>query len=182
MKNQKDPLFGNKVAGAVLISLLVVMLIGYGADAIYTIDRTADAYPIEVAENDAGVETAEAVVEVIPPIADLLVLASIDDGAKVVKKCAACHEFTKDGNNKVGPVLWNIVGSNIAAVDGFQYSSALTALDGVWDYEALNLFLLNPKQYASGTKMSFAGLRKPKDRAAIIAYMRAQSDNPVPLP
>ena len=90
--------------------------------------------------------------------------------------------FDSGGTNKVGPALWNIVNADKGAVDGFSYSNALLEHGGGWDYVALNLFLAKPKAYISGTKMNFAGLKKPQDRANMIAYLRQQADAPAALP
>ena len=112
----------------------------------------------------------------------LLASASLEKGEKTYKKCGSCHSYTKEGKNKVGPNLWNIVNRPKANVDGFAYSSALAEFGGVWGYEELSKFLYKPKDYIKGTKMNFAGLKKAEDRANLILFMREQSDNPVPLP
>jgi cytochrome c len=118
----------------------------------------------------------------IEDIGPLLASVSMDDGESAFKKCKACHTIDKGDANKVGPNLWDIVGHDRAARDGFAYSDAFTGLDGTWTYEELNAFLAKPKAYAPGTKMSFAGMKKVADRAAVIGYLRAQSDMPQPLP
>ncbi len=102
-------------------------------------------------------------------------------GEKVFGKCKACHSAEKGGPNKVGPHLWDVIGRAKASVQDFSYSAALKGLSGNWTYEDLDAYLTNPKAVAPGTKMSFAGLSKPQDRAAVIAYLRAQEDNPPPL-
>jgi cytochrome c len=116
------------------------------------------------------------------PILALLASADVEAGIKTAKKCTACHVFDKGGKNKVGPGLWNIVNADKANVDGFIYSAALAEMDGGWDYQALNAFLYKPKAYVAGTKMNFAGLKKPQDRANIIAYLRSLAEAPVALP
>lgn len=103
-------------------------------------------------------------------------------GEKVFGKCKACHTVEQGGQNKVGPNLWNVVGRDIAAADGFSYSGAFTDLEGDWTYEALYKFLKAPKDYAPGNKMTFGGLKKSEDRADVIAYLRELSDSPPPLP
>ncbi|MGH6930149.1 MAG: c-type cytochrome, partial [Dongiaceae bacterium] len=116
-------------------------------------------------------------------IADLLKAADPAAGAKVAAKCKACHGFDKGGPNKVGPNLWDIVGAKQAHLgDAFKYSDALKGLGGEWTYDALDKYLTAPKEYAPGTKMVFPGLKKPEDRAAVIAYLRSLSDSPKPLP
>ena len=105
-------------------------------------------------------------------------------GQKAAKKCAACHSFDNGGKNKVGPNLWNIVNRKPATVDGFKYSGALTEYGETtnWTYEALDAYLTNPKTAIPGNKMAFAGLKKPKDRADVLAYLRSLSDSPAELP
>ena len=98
-----------------------------------------------------------------------------DAGAKVFRKCKACHEIGEGAQSKAGPMLTNILGRAAGAVEDFGYSAALmekaTAEELVWDVETLEAFLTKPKAYIKGTKMSFAGLRKEKDRANVIAYL-----------
>ena len=177
-----DPLFFNKIAGAILSAGLLAMLTGFASQVLYGPGELATpAYAIAVAEPQAT--TAKAAAPAGPePVATLLASASADAGKKIAKKCTACHTFTKDGANKVGPNLWNIVGEKPAAVSGFKYSGAMAGMSVNWKFEELNKFLYKPKAYLKGTKMSFAGLKKAKDRAAVIAYLRSLSDNPKPLP
>jgi cytochrome c len=99
-----------------------------------------------------------------------------------VRACAACHTFDAGGANRLGPNLHNIVGQDIASVEGFNYSPALQALEGVWDDEHLDAFLADPRDYAPGNRMAFAGVRDPAQRADIIAYLRSITDDPPPLP
>jgi cytochrome c len=112
----------------------------------------------------------------------LLAKADAKAGAAVFKKCSACHTADKGGANRVGPNLWDIVGRTKGGHAGFAFSSAVKGLGGEWSYKDLDHFLLNPKEFAKGTKMSFAGLPKPEDRAAVIVYLRSLSDAPKPLP
>ena len=172
----------NKYAGGFLAAVLVVFLLGKIGDiAIHPTKLKKQVYS-EVAlvkeQSSGGSENKKEE----PPLPVLLANASLEKGMKVAKKCASCHTFNKDGANKVGPNLYNVLGSPMAAVPGFTYSAALKKLGGEWGYKEMNLFLKNPKSYVSGTKMSFAGLKKPKDRANIILYMRSSVDNPLPLP
>ncbi len=116
---------------------------------------------------------------------DALAMLSTADtgaGAKTFKKCKACHSTAKGGKNKVGPNLWDVVGRAKAGMPGFKYSGALKGLGGEWTYKDLDAFLAGPKGFAKSTKMNFGGLKKPKDRAAVIIYLRSLSDSPKPLP
>ena len=91
------------------------------------------------------------------------------------RKCQACHKL-EDGANSTGPYLYGVVGRDIAAAAGFGYSDALNGMEGDWTPEALNGFLENPKSYAAGTSMAFAGLPKVEDRANLIAYLDGLDD------
>jgi cytochrome c len=117
-----------------------------------------------------------------PDVMALIAGADPAQGQTIAKKCVTCHSFEQGGPNKVGPNLWNVVGGPHAHKQDYSYSLAMSGSGGVWDYASLDKFLANPREVVPGTKMSFAGLKKPEDRAAVIAYLRTLSDNPVPLP
>ena len=173
----------NKIAGAWLAALLVIMGVNSLASIVYAPDAPhAQAYIVEGLDEDAAVATIAADAEGGPSLAMLLASADAIAGEKVAKKCVACHTFDASGDNKVGPNLWNIIGHPVAEKTGFSYSSAMSEFGGAWEYERLDAFLQSPRKYLPGTKMSFAGLRKPKDRANVIAYMRGLSNDPAPLP
>ena len=116
------------------------------------------------------------------PLNVLLAAANVDKCKKVAKKCVACHSFKNGGKNKVGPNLYDIMGKDRAKVPGFSYSNAIKTMGGKWGFEDMNAFLKKPKKFMPGTKMSFSGLKKSGDRAAIILYLRSFSDSPVTLP
>ena len=184
-----DELKFNKLFAGVLLAALLLMA-GIKAGQVLVPshhghghggEKVANAYPIEVTVvADAG--TAVAAPAGPEPILALLAEADIAAGMKLAKKCTACHVFEEGVANKVGPGLWNIVNAGKGAVDGFGYSAALAGFGGAWDYQALNAFLYKPKAYIAGTKMNFAGLKKPKDRANMIAYLRSLSSAPAALP
>ncbi len=118
-------------------------------------------------------------------IGQMLASGNAKKGAKVAKKCFACHSFDKGGKNKVGPNLYAIVGKNIGAAKGFKYSPAMkkyAGKSGSWKYANLVAFLKKPKSVVKKTKMAFAGLKKEKDMANLIAYLRTNASTPVPLP
>ena len=102
-------------------------------------------------------------------------------GAETFKKCASCHSITPGGANGIGPNLHGVMGQKHGHIAGFAYSAGLLAKPGNWDFEGMDAWLKSPKKYVEGTKMSFAGLSKPEDRADVIAYINAQGSNlPVP--
>jgi cytochrome c len=170
----------NKVVASVLVAGLVGMAAGNLSDILYKPNLNAKhGYTIELTEAPV---TGTAPVEVKVDIIELLAKSNADNGAKLVKKCALCHSFTKGGPNKVGPNLWGIVENKKIHRDDFSYSKALTAKGGTWTYEDLYHMIHKPMEYIPGTKMNFIGLKKPQDVADVIAYLRTLSDNPVPLP
>lgn len=104
-------------------------------------------------------------------------------GATVFAKCQSCHSITPGGANGIGPNLHGVMGKKHGAVAGFAYSADLLAKPGNWDWANMDAWLAAPKKYAAGTKMSFAGLSKPEDRADLIRYLNDQGSNlPVPPP
>ena len=178
-----DPLFLNKIVGAILAAGLLAMGSGFAAkQLIHHTTLETQAFPI----GGSNVATATAKVDAAPagpePIAPLLASADAARGEKLFKACGACHTPNDGGANKVGPNLWNVVGSAMASTEGFKYSSAFRKMDGTWDYESLNKFLFKPKVFIPGTKMTYAGIKAAKRRADVIAYIRSLSANPQPLP
>ena len=173
----------NTVAGCVLASALFAMVVGKISNAVvhaHKLDKPALAVSDEASTETAA---APAATEQLPPIGPKLASADVAAGKAIFQKqCATCHTIDKGGPNKVGPNQWDIVGRKKASHEGFSYSSALQAKGGEWTYEDLDTFLTNPKGWVPGTKMSFAGIADPQQRANVIAYLRSLSDNPVPLP
>ena len=139
------------------------------------VEITARARVLDVTpESDDDGDKAENETPKKPALDAELVAA----GEKVYRKCKACHAVGEGARNKVGPALNGIVGSKLAAVDGFKYSKVLTnkGKEGiVWDTAALDAFLTKPKSWAKGTKMKFGGLKKEADRKAIIEYLKSHS-------
>ena len=115
-------------------------------------------------------------------VVSLLGKADAGKGAKVFGKCKACHTGEKGGKDRVGPNLWDVVGRAKGGHGGFGYSDALKSKGGEWTFADLGHFLESPKAFAPGTKMGFAGIKKPGELADLIAYLRSLSDSPKPLP
>jgi cytochrome c len=171
----------------VCFAVLAAAWLAWGSNWIG--DALVHAEPLQTAAIKIAEATPEKAAKETPdkPAAAggvLAMLASADAGAgaKTFKKCKACHTTKKGGKNKVGPNLWDIVGKAKAGAAGFKFSGALKGLGGKWTYSDLDGFLADPKGFAKGTKMGFAGLKKPKDRARVILYLRSLSDQPKPLP
>lgn len=131
-------------------------------------------YPIE------GVEEAGGGAEEVP-IATLLASADLAAGEASFAKCAACHTINQGGANGIGPNLWASLGQPHGHVAGFAYSDALKSIPGNWDFQSMSDWLASPRRYAPGTKMTFAGLSNPQERANMIAWMNTQGSN-LPLP
>ena len=120
-----------------------------------------------------------------PKVNAILVKADPVAGEEVAATCTACHWVSTDAPPRVmeGPTLWEIVGRKKASIEGFAYSRSMREQGGVWDYEALNNFIANPRGFVPGTKMSaVGGISDPERRAALIVYLRSLSSNPTPLP
>lgn len=175
----------NKIAGAVLGTALVVFGLNQLAGIVYGTDKPEKpGYAIEVAESGTGgAEAGGGEQPAAVSLGTLLASADAAKGQAAAKACAACHDFSKGGPNKVGPNLWGVVGRPHASIAGFAYSEAMAAKKGEpWSYEALNEFVQNPKGAIPGTKMVFGGLKKDADRANLLAYLATLADQPVPFP
>ncbi|MEG9883276.1 MAG: cytochrome c family protein [Hyphomicrobiales bacterium] len=173
----------NKIAGAILSSLLLVMVLGIVADIIYTPSTPSKpGYAVAVKqEQTAGASGHKEKI----PFFVLLAKADATKGRKQARVCTTCHSFDKGGPNRIGPNLYGVVGRKVATHEGFSYSAAMRKKAekiGSWSFAALNQFITNPQKYVSRTKMSFAGLRNDERRANLLAYLQTLSDNPLPLP
>jgi cytochrome c len=173
----------NKALAAVLTAGIIASGAGVVSRMIYhPVVPEERAYPIDMAALEAAGAEAAGEQEEAMALSELLAMASADAGQTSARKCAACHTFQQGEPNKIGPALWGVLGRDIASVPDFSYSSALREKEGVWDYEALDHFVANPKGWAPGTKMTFAGIGKAQERADLLLYLRSLSDNPEPLP
>ena len=174
----------NKIIAAVLMTTLIVIGINKLGDSIFHVEKPKQsAYKVEGVELASSIGTTSEVKEMVQlNIKEILALGDTTHGEKVFKKCSACHIIAKGGKNLIGPALYGIVGKASAATESYSYSKALKAHGKSWGFEELNAYLLKPQSYIKGTKMSFAGLRKDKDRASVILYLNSQSDSPLSKP
>ena len=168
----------NTAAGWVLASCAAALGLSIVSGMIYHGGRPEKmGYPIEGVEAEGGEGGAADV-----PIATLLASADPAKGAEVFKKCASCHTINQGGANGIGPNLWATMGEPVGqGKGGFAFSDALKGVGGNWDFDKMSAWLTSPRKFAPGTKMSFAGLSNPEDRANIIVYMNQQGSN-LPLP
>lgn len=171
----------NKIFAAALVAGIVASLSGFVAyKLVHPHELHENAYKIEgVASAGSGGAKVEARPE---PILAMIAGADVARGEQLAKVCATCHSFNKGGANGIGPNLWNAVNKDKGAVAGFAYSAGLAGMDGKWGYAEMNKFLWKPKAYISDTKMNFVGLKKPEDRAAVVAWLRTLADSPAALP
>ena len=175
----------NKIAAAVLFSLLLVLGVKNAAEIIYeTHEANPQSFVVEgVAEEGA---TAEAAAPAAPdvPLPVLLAKADVAQGEKEAKKCQACHNLQEGAGAKIGPDLYHIVGRKVASIPGFGYSASMKAhatKAPTWTFDELFHFIENPRGYIDGTAMSFAGIKKPQQRADLIAYLNTLGSN-LPMP
>lgn len=168
----------NTIAGWVLAGGIVALGLSIVTGMYFKAEAPEKEGFAVVVEDAAAAGGAAAV-----PIATLLATADIAKGEAVFKKCAACHTIAQGGANGIGPNLWASMGKAHGHVAGFAYSDALKSIPGNWDWEGMDKWLANPKKYAPGTKMTFAGLGNPEERANLILYLNAQGSNlPLPTP
>lgn len=188
----------NKFLGAALATFLLIMGLNEVANAVFgggghhgeheyeSQNEWAEAnfhgYRIDIAESTSGSDATEAVFDLG------LALATADPEAGEIvlnRQCATCHSWNQGGPNGTGPNLYGVIGRDIASVSGFNYSGALSSIDGEWSYEQMNAWLTNPGSFARGTSMAYAGLRSPRrdaDRANLIAYLASTSPNAPAFP
>ena len=173
----------NKIIAAILMVALLVIGLSKIANSVFHVEKPEKpGYIVEVeTQLTANTSDTTKLDEKINIVA-IMSQGDLAHGKKVFKKCAACHSIIKDGGNKIGPALYNVVGRAVGGVSDYKYSKALASYEKNWTFEELNGFLIKPAKYLKGTKMAYAGLRKEKDRASVIKYLNQNSDNPLQLP
>lgn len=186
----KDPLFGNKVAFAVLFAILLIVGLPLLADSVFGEgghhggghggDAHAQAfpqYPIEVSFASSGEKAEEKIFDLGATMAEM----TPTQGERAALACTSCHTFEKGGAARQGPNLWNVVGRPVGSVPGFDYTDALKAYGGEWTYDRLDCFLKNSQACVAGSAM-VQKIRKDKTRSSILVFLSTLSDDPVPFP
>jgi cytochrome c len=173
----------NKILVSIVFTIILIVGINKIADSIFFVEKPEQsAYQVSNLTTAATTKTSETSSEKSEAgnIMELFASVSAADGEKVFKKCAACHSITKGGANKIGPALWGVLGRKAGSLSGYKYSKGMVAYGKQWSFEEMNGFLTRPKEWVKGTKMSYAGLKNVKDRAALILYMNENTDSPLP--
>jgi cytochrome c len=158
----------NTIAGWVLGSGIVLLGATLVTHEMFKAERPEQmGYPIEGVEEPA--EGGGAAAE--PPIAQFMQTADAARGEAVFRKCGACHNATQGGANQLGPNLWGTMGNRVAHRADFSYSEPLRAHGGTWDWDTMSAWLKSPRTFANGTKMTFAGLSNPQERADVMLFL-----------
>ncbi|MEL6370540.1 MAG: c-type cytochrome [Pseudomonadota bacterium] len=180
-----DPLFGNKLAAAILTALLLFFGLPQLANALlggghhgggHEGENPFAGYPVEIELAAGGGEKKKEL-----DLGTLLASASPQAGERRAALCVSCHSLNKNGGNGTGPALWDVVGRDVAGVAGFGYSGALKGAGGEWSYERLDQYLRNSQDYIPGTAM-VQRFPKAEQRADILAFLGTLSEDPVPFP
>jgi len=174
----------NKIIVSIVFAIILVLGINKVADVIFYVEKPEkSAYQVATTTTVTSTTSAEtgSVSSESGNIMALFASTSAADGAKVFKKCLACHSIEKGDPNKIGPNIFGVLNRKAGSISDYKYSKAMAAYGKVWSFEEMNGFLTKPKDWIKGTKMSFMGLKSAKDRAAVILYMNENTDNPLPL-
>ena len=171
----------NKIIVSIVFAIILVVGINKVTDVIFYVEKPEkSAYQIASVTTVASTTSAETSSET-GNIMAIFASTSATEGEKVFKKCAACHSIAEGGKNKIGPALWGVLGRQAGSLPDYKYSKAMAAHGKKWSFEEMNGFLIKPKDWIKGTKMSFAGLKNAKERAAVILYMNENTKNPLPI-
>ena len=174
----------NKIIVSVILAIILIFGINKITDAIFYVKKpeksayqVANLYKVTSSSSEEKQIGSDSAIN----FSTMLATASIEEGEKVFKKCAACHSIASGGKNKIGPALWGVLGRKIGSAKNYKYSKAMAAYNKSWSIDEMDGFLTKPKNWIKGTKMSFVGLKNAKDRASIIVYMNKNTDNPLEL-
>ena len=171
----------NKIIVSIVFAIILILGINKVTDVIFYVEKPEkSAYQVASVTTVASTTSAETSSET-GNIMAIFASTSATEGEKVFKKCAACHSIAEGGKNKIGPALWGVLGRQAGSLPDYKYSKAMAAHGKKWSFEEMNGFLIKPKDWIKGTKMSYAGLKSEKERAAVILYMNENTNSPLPL-
>ena len=174
----------NKIIVSIILAVILVVGINKLTSVIFYVEKPEkSAYQVSSVDTVASATTSEtsSVDSESGDIMALFASTNAAEGAKIFKKCAACHSIAQGGANKIGPALWGVLGRKAGSVSDYKYSKAMIAYGKPWSFEEMDGFLIKPKEWVKGTKMAFAGIKDAKDRAAVILYMNENTDKPLPI-
>ena len=174
----------NKIIVSIILAVILVVGINKLTSVIFYVEKPEkSAYQVSSVDTVASTTTSEtsSVDSESGDIMALFASTNAAEGAKIFKKCAACHSISQGGANKIGPALWGVLGRKAGSVSDYKYSKAMIAYGKPWSFEEMDGFLIKPKEWVKGTKMAFAGIKDAKDRAAVILYMNENTDKPLPI-
>ena len=174
----------NKIIVSIILAVILVVGINKLTSVIFYVEKPEkSAYQVSSVDTVASATTSEtsSVDSESGDIMALFASTNAAEGAKIFKKCAACHSISQGGANKIGPALWGVIGRKAGSVSDYKYSKAMIAYGKPWSFEEMDGFLIKPKEWVKGTKMAFAGIKDAKDRAAVILYMNENTDKPLPV-
>ena len=171
----------SKIIVSIVLAIILILGINKVTDVIFYVEKPEkSAYQVASITTVASTASAETSSE-IGNIMAIFASTSAAEGAKVFKKCQTCHSIAEGGKNKIGPALWGVLGRQAGSLPDYKYSKAMAAHGKKWSFEEMNGFLIKPKDWIKGTKMSYAGLKSEKERAAVILYMNENTNSPLPL-
>jgi len=172
----------NKIIASIILVIILILGINKITDIIFYVEKPEKSLQVASISTTTTTETTStSSITGSVEIMALLASASVANGEKVFKKCAACHSIAKGKGNKIGPALFGVLGRQAGSLVDYKYSKAMIAHGKPWTFEEMNSFLTKPKDWVKGTKMTFAGLKNAKDRAAVILYMNENTNSPLPL-
>ena len=172
----------NKILVSIFFAVILVLGINKVTDIIFhNPSPQTSAYQVNITTVASNETQTSSESSQTGDIMALFASTSAADGAKVFKKCVACHSIAQGGGNKIGPALWGVLGRQAGSLPDYKYSKAMATHGKKWSFEEMNGFLIKPRDWIKGTKMSFAGLKNAKERAAVILYMNENTNNPLPL-
>ncbi len=185
----------NKIFAAVLCAVWMIWLVNFIGDQLipstpssHATSQTAKAEkPAAKPKKQAPKAAKQAAKPAPKEAAQSPVLASIGaadagKGRKLVKKCLVCHTIKKGAKHRIGPNIWGALGGPRGVVAGYKYSKPMKELGGRWSYQDMDKYLTKPMEFLPKGKMGFPGMKKVKDRAHLIKFLRTLSDKPLPLP